>query len=83
MGARALAALWICAMATGCVTVEPGLANAPGVPGASVETRVHDVIANGHDACERWMFPQGGVLRGQVPPCHGESTSIQLAQRIP
>ena len=52
----------------GCATVVPGLANAPSLSG-SPETRVHDVIANGHDACERSMFPQGEVLRGHIPPC--------------
>jgi len=48
--------------------VQAGLANAPALGGSS-ETRVHDVIANGPDACERAMFPQGEVLRGQVPSC--------------
>ena len=48
---------------------ESGLANAPVLPGDTPETRVHDVIANGHDACERAGFPQGEVLRGHVPPC--------------
>jgi rRNA maturation protein Nop10 len=53
--------------------VHPGLANAPALGGVTPETRVRDVIANGHDACNRGMFPEGGVLRGQVPPCGGES----------
>jgi len=35
------------------------------------ETRVHNVIANGHEACERSEFPQGEVLRGHTPPCPG------------
>jgi hypothetical protein len=66
-----------------CVTacssvVQPGLANAPGLGGATAETRVHDAIANGHDSCERSMFPQGGVLRGQVPPCQSEGPSSAL-----
>src|SRR5579863_4527831 len=54
--------------------IQPGLANAPSLNGTP-ETRVHDAIANGHDACERAMFPQGEVLRGQVPPCGNESHS--------
>ncbi len=48
--------------------VRVGLANAPAL-GGTPETRVHDVVANGDDACERGMFPQGEVLRGQVPSC--------------
>jgi hypothetical protein len=64
---------------TACSSVvQPGLANAPALGGATPETRVHDVIANGHDSCERSMFPQGGVLRGQVPPCHGEGRATTL-----
>ena len=58
--------------------VQPGLANAPVLGGATPETRVHDVIANGHDSCERSMFPQGGVLRGQVPPCRSEGPNAAL-----
>jgi hypothetical protein len=54
---------------TGCGgVVQVGLANAPALGGSS-ETRVHHVVANGHDACERTMFPQGEVLRGQLPSC--------------
>ncbi len=54
----------------GCASsVQLGLANAPSLGHEPVETRVHDVIANGHDACERSMFPEGGVLRGQFPSC--------------
>jgi hypothetical protein len=56
-------------LVAGCgAVVQPGLANAPSLSD-SPETRVHDVIANGHDACERSMFPQGEVLRGQIPAC--------------
>ena len=54
--------------------VQSGLANAPALPGASHETRVTDVIANGRDACERSAFPQGEVLRGHVPPCESKET---------
>jgi hypothetical protein len=50
--------------------IQPGLANAPSLNGTP-ETRVHDAIANGHDSCERSMFPQGEVLRGQIPSCAG------------
>ena len=63
-----------CCFLAGCgVPVQPGLANAPWLGGTSPETRVHDAVANGHDACERSMFPQGEVLRGQVPPCSKET----------
>jgi hypothetical protein len=67
----------LCLSACGGV-VQPGLANAPVLGGATAETRVHDVIANGHDSCERSMFPQGGVLRGQVPPCRSEGPTTAL-----
>lgn len=68
---------------TGCgAVVQPGLANAPALGGASPEMRVHDAIANGHDACARAMFPVGGVLRGQVPPCNKESLRIAPAPTL-
>lgn len=74
MGASNLMAAVACCLVAGCgAVVQPGLANAPGLGGASPETRVHDAIANGRDACERSWFPQGGVLRGQIPPCGKES----------
>jgi len=54
---------------TGCgSSVQTGLANAPAlgkVPTA--DERVTDVVANGHDACERNTGP--GPLRDQTPPC--------------
>jgi hypothetical protein len=72
MGAWNFEAIVAGLLVAGCgYTVQPGLANAP-VP-ASPETRVHDVVANGNDACERAMFPQGEVLRGHVPPCTKET----------
>lgn len=84
MGARTLAAVVLFGATVGCTRVHAGLANVPAVPGGSPETRVHDVIANGRDGCERWMFPQGGALRGQIPPCGGETTSPpKLAVRVP
>jgi hypothetical protein len=72
MNASGLSVLACCVLGCGTV-VQPGLANAPALGGATPETRVHDAVANGHDACERAMFPQGEVLRGQVPPCGKES----------
>ncbi len=50
-------------------SVGVGLANAPVLGGATPDSRVHDAIANGRDACERSAFPPGEVLRGQMPPC--------------
>jgi len=49
--------------------VQVGLANAQVLGGDTPETRVHDVVANGHDACERSGFPPGQVLDGQPRPC--------------
>ena len=69
-----VAILAYCALGCGAV-VQPGLANAPVLGGPTPETRVHDAVANGHDACERSMFPQGEVLRGHVPPCSKGSTT--------
>jgi hypothetical protein len=58
------------ALLTGCgASVQAGLANAPVLGGGTPDARVHDVIANGRDACERSAFPAGEVLRGQIPPC--------------
>jgi hypothetical protein len=53
----------------GCATtVHPGLANAPALGGSPVaDVRVHDVVANGRDSCERKLGP--GPLRDEVPPC--------------
>ena len=57
----------------GAWAVHPGLASGPWLGGNTPETRVHDAVANGHDSCERAAFPPGGVLRGEIPPCAGES----------
>ena len=64
----------------GCA-VSSGLANVPALgttPGA--ERRVHDVIANGNDSCERRAT--GSPLRGRLPPCanQGASTPITAFQ---
>lgn len=70
MGASIHIVVLACAFGIGCTsTVQVGLANAPVLGGATVETRVHDAISNGRDSCERSSFPQGEVLRGHVPPC--------------
>jgi hypothetical protein len=70
MGAPMAVCVILSAVLVGCTSsVQVGLANAPWLGGETPETRVHDVIANGHDSCERSAFPQGGVLRGQIPPC--------------
>jgi hypothetical protein len=62
-----------------------GLANAPWLGGDTPETRVHDVLANGHDSCERSAFPQGDVLKGHVPPCSSEKsvTTVPMVLREP
>jgi hypothetical protein len=71
MGSSIPLSVFIGALLVGCTsTVQVGLANAPLlINGGTPETRVHDVIANGHDACERNGFPPGEVLKGHVPPC--------------
>jgi hypothetical protein len=66
----AIAVLVVVSIQIGCAPrLEGGLANAPTLGGVTPETRVHDAVANGRDSCERSAFPQGEVLRGQVPPC--------------
>jgi len=70
---------WVlaCGVLAGCgPTLQVGLASAPALGGDSPETRLHDVISNGHDACERSAFPAGEVLRGHTPPCNKESTLV-------
>jgi hypothetical protein len=70
MGISIPVSVFVFALLAGCSSsVQVGLANAPVLGGATPEARVHDVVANGHDACERSAFPQGEVLRGQTPPC--------------
>ncbi len=70
MGTSAHVSVFACVFLLGCASrVQAGLANAPALGGATQEDRVHDVIANGRDSCERNAFPQGEVLRGHIPPC--------------
>ena len=80
MGASISICLFVSAFVAGCAsTVQGGLANAPTLGGATPETRVHDAVANGRDACERSAFPPGGVLRGQLPPCIAKEMSAAAA----
>jgi hypothetical protein len=73
----------VCALLAGCgSSVQVGLANAPILGGATPETRVHDVIANGRDSCERSAFPQGHLLRGQIPTC-GPKQRVTLTRAEP
>ncbi len=69
--APALVAMLMSAMPLACAaTVQPGLANAPAQStGPVADADVHDVIANGRDACERGLG--GGPLRYQIPACPG------------
>jgi hypothetical protein len=65
-----VALIALVSVSTGC-SVHAGLANAPtlgATPGAP--RRVHDVIANGTDSCERLGL--GSPLRGHEPSCDGE-----------
>jgi hypothetical protein len=80
MDASSLVRILICSSLAGCgPVVQAGLANGPGLGGATPEMRVHDAIANGHDACERAGFPQGEVLRGHIPPCGSEKGVAKTA----
>jgi hypothetical protein len=82
MGTSLHISLLVCALAGCRSSMQVGLANAPVLVGATPDARVHDVIANGQDACERSAFPPGGVLRGQLPPC-GSSESVAKAPALP
>ncbi len=66
----------------GCATraslaqrIVPGLANAPSIQRTQPDESVHDVIANGRDACS-----SEGVspLPGHYPPCWGENLPAAL-----
>jgi len=66
-----VAMIALASVSSGC-SVHAGLSNAPtlgATPGAS--RRVHDVIANGTDSCER--LGSGSPLRGHEPSCDGEA----------
>lgn len=66
-------------------SVQPGLANAPALGKMpSADERVTDLVANGHDACERNVGP--GPLRYQVPPCPTvveQAPAVSIAVRTP
>jgi hypothetical protein len=54
----------------GCSSsVRVGLANAPVLGGMTADARVHDVIANGPDSCERTGAQKREVLRLQSSTC--------------
>jgi hypothetical protein len=72
------------ALLLGCGSVtQVGLSNAPVLGGATPDPRVHDVIANGRDACERSAFPPGEVLRGQIPPCVSGEREPRILTFVP
>jgi hypothetical protein len=65
-----VALIALVSVSSGC-SVHAGLSNAPilgSTPGAT--RRVHDVVANGTDSCER--HGSGSPLRGREPSCDGE-----------
>jgi hypothetical protein len=74
MGALTGISVFLSMLLVGCTsTIQVGLANAPVLGGATPDSHVSDVIANGRDSCERSMFSQGAVLRGQIPACGAKS----------
>jgi hypothetical protein len=84
MGASSLVILSLGALLVGCATtLQPGLANATALGGNGPETRVHDVIANGEDACERSSFPEGSALRGKFPGCDSNEALSRSAAFTP
>lgn len=70
MGSSTCISVLLSVFLVGCSsTIQVGLANAPVLGGATPDSHVRDVVANGRDACERSTFSRGGVLRGQIPAC--------------
>lgn len=64
-----------CFFVVGCGSaIRPGLANAPALGGTGPETRVHDAIANDHDACER-PFVAEGAAYAHASSCREETFS--------
>jgi hypothetical protein len=65
-----------------CATAfRPGLANAPQLNGSqTLDTRVHDAIANGGDSCERRLG--AGPLRNEVPACVVSVPSVSNANPV-
>jgi hypothetical protein len=57
--------------------VEPGLANAPALPG-SLSLDVHDVIANAHDSCPRARVAARDPLPYRYPACAGSEARSQV-----
>jgi hypothetical protein len=54
----------------GCSSsVRVGLTNAPVLGGMTADARVHDVIANGPDSCDRTLSQKQDVLRLQSSAC--------------
>jgi hypothetical protein len=76
-----------CAMALGAAgcsasVVQAGLANAPRHGGTGLaDERVHDVIANGDDSCDRWA--EHGPLRHRVPPCPAMAHPVASTWLLP
>jgi hypothetical protein len=71
---------WALVGCAGAGAVEPGLANAPAIPGSET-IDVHDAIANAHDSCPRARVAALDPLRYRYPPCSGGE--LQLAPSDP
>jgi hypothetical protein len=58
------------ALVAGCSSsVRVGLTNAPVLGGLTADARVHDVIANGPDSCDRSLLQKQEVWRLQSSAC--------------
>jgi hypothetical protein len=82
MVCRRISAVFVLAtgLLAGCAearVVEPGLANAPALPG-SLSIDVHDAIANAHDSCPRARVVARDPLPHRYPACAGGERQSQV-----
>ena len=82
MVCRGISAVFVLSIGllTGCAearVVEPGLANAPALPG-SLSLDVHDAIANAHDSCPRGRIVGRDPLPYRYPACAGGESRSQV-----
>ncbi len=67
-------------LVAGCSSsVRVGLTNAPVLGGLTADARVHDVIANGPDSCDRALLQKQEVFRLQSSACGARRSVTAVA----